>query len=68
MFNFSSVCSGTATAVITPLYGFSMDASLMQGDRVWLVATPALTFDHDWDFLRMHPLEIQAIADGRRSD
>src|ERR1700743_404748 len=41
------------------------NAPLMpKATAVWLVDNTALTFDQVADFTKMHPLEIQAIADG----
>ena len=31
---------------------------------VWLIDNTALTFDQIGDFCNLHPLEVQAIADG----
>ena len=31
---------------------------------VWLIDNTALSFDQIADFCRLHPLEVQAIADG----
>jgi uncharacterized protein len=43
----------------------SMPAPLMpKATAVWLVENTALTFDQIADFCGLHPLEIQAIADG----
>jgi hypothetical protein len=42
-----------------------MAAPLMpKATAVWLVENTALTFDQIADFCQLHPLEIQAIADG----
>ncbi|QCE34050.1 DUF1013 domain-containing protein [Acetobacteraceae bacterium] len=42
-----------------------MTAPLMpKGTAVWLVEKTALTFEQIADFCGMHPLEVQAIADG----
>src|ERR1700758_3260812 len=42
-----------------------MPAPLMpKATAVWLVENTALTFDQIADFCGLHPLEIQAIADG----
>ena len=41
------------------------NAPLMpKATAVWLVDNTALTFDQVADFTKMHPLEVQAIADG----
>src|SRR6202021_1334243 len=41
------------------------NAPLMpKATAVWLLDNTALTFDQVADFTKMHPLEIQAIADG----
>jgi hypothetical protein len=42
-----------------------MPAPLMpKATAVWLVENTALTFDQIADFCGLHPLEVQAIADG----
>jgi len=42
-----------------------MAAPLMpKATAVWLVENTSLTFDQIADFCQLHPLEIQAIADG----
>jgi len=42
-----------------------MAAPLMpKATAVWLVENTSLTFDQIADFCELHPLEIQAIADG----
>ena len=42
-----------------------MTAPLMpKATAVWLVENTALTFEQIADFCELHPLEIQAIADG----
>src|ERR1700752_3629765 len=42
-----------------------MPAPLMpKATAVWLVENTSLTFDQIADFCELHPLEIQAIADG----
>ena len=42
-----------------------MDRPLMpRATAVWLVENTALTFEQIADFVGMHPLEVQAIADG----
>jgi uncharacterized protein len=44
---------------------FTMAAPLMpKATAVWLVENTSLTFDQIADFCELHPLEIQAIADG----
>src|ERR1700726_4502623 len=44
---------------------FAMPAPLMpKATAVWLVENTALTFDQIADFCGLHPLEVQAIADG----
>jgi uncharacterized protein len=44
---------------------FIMAAPLMpKATAVWLVENTSLTFDQIADFCELHPLEIQAIADG----
>jgi len=65
MFNLSSV-GAPLRVVRTPLYSdFSMAAPLMpKATAVWLVENTSLTFDQIADFCELHPLEIQAIADG----
>ena len=43
------------------------NAPLMpKATAVWLLDNTALTFDQVADFTKMHPLEIQAIADGEQ--
>ena len=43
----------------------SMAAPLMpKATAVWLVENTSLTFDQIADFCELHPLEVQAIADG----
>jgi hypothetical protein len=45
--------------------GFVMPAPLMpKATAVWLVDNTSLTFEQIADFCGLHPLEIQAIADG----
>src|SRR5271165_6286420 len=45
--------------------GGTMALPLMpKATAVWLVENTALTFDQIADFCQLHPLEIQAIADG----
>jgi uncharacterized protein len=45
--------------------GFIMPAPLMpKATAVWLVDNTSLTFEQIADFCGLHPLEIQAIADG----
>jgi hypothetical protein len=65
MFNLSSV-GAPLRVVRTPLHSdFSMAAPLMpKATAVWLVENTSLTFDQIADFCELHPLEIQAIADG----
>jgi len=42
-----------------------MTAPLMpKATAVWLVENTSLTFEQIADFCELHPLEIQAIADG----
>ena len=42
-----------------------MPAPLMpKATAVWLVENTSLTFDQIADFCGLHPLEVQAIADG----
>ena len=42
-----------------------MNQPLMpKATAVWLIDKTSLTFDQIADFVGMHPLEIQAIADG----
>src|SRR3954466_4142655 len=44
---------------------FSMAAPLMpKATAVWLVENTSLTFDQIAEFCELHPLEVQAIADG----
>ena len=44
---------------------FVMPAPLMpKATAVWLVENTSLTFDQIADFCSLHPLEVQAIADG----
>jgi uncharacterized protein len=44
---------------------FAMAAPLMpKATAVWLVENTSLTFEQIADFCELHPLEIQAIADG----
>ena len=43
----------------------SMAAPLMpKATAVWLVENTSLTFEQIADFCELHPLEVQAIADG----
>src|SRR2546421_10171076 len=44
---------------------FAMTAPLMpKATAVWLVENTSLTFDQIAEFCELHPLEVQAIADG----
>src|SRR5262245_22101682 len=40
------------------------DPLMPKATAVWLVENTALTFEQIADFCQLHPLEIQAIADG----
>jgi hypothetical protein len=52
-----------ALAQVTP--EIAMPAPLMpKATAVWLVENTSLTFDQIADFCGLHPLEVQAIADG----
>jgi len=63
---FNSLNSRLACAGRRPDYrDFTMAAPLMpKATAVWLVENTSLTFEQIADFCGLHPLEIQAIADG----
>jgi uncharacterized protein len=66
VFNFFERVGAPLWPAGTPLQSeFSMAAPLMpKATAVWLVENTSLTFDQIADFCQLHPLEIQAIADG----
>jgi hypothetical protein len=52
-------------AMSTSFQDLTMRSPLMpKATAVWLVENTALTFDQIADFCGLHPLEVQAIADG----
>src|SRR5712664_4176045 len=49
----------------SPIRTFAMPVPLMpKATAVWLVENTSLTFDQIAEFCGLHPLEVQAIADG----
>jgi hypothetical protein len=60
-----SMPRGRAAPFTHPIQDITMRSPLMpKATAVWLVENTSLTFDQIADFCGLHPLEVQAIADG----
>jgi uncharacterized protein len=61
----SMTCGDAASHAHSIFQDFTMRSPLMpKATAVWLVENTSLTFDQIAEFCGLHPLEVQAIADG----